>query len=94
MKLYILLANLQEQRLGRMTVHPTLSFAIMHAAIHDAVNSIDRTHMPYFLKVGECHEELYPDFEKTLDAHWTNQLLSQIPVESAANRSKAPAQRF
>ena len=64
MKLYILLANLQEQRLGRKTVNPTLSFAIMHAAIYDAVNNIDPTHMPYFVKVGECHEELYPDFEK------------------------------
>src|SRR6266542_6315765 len=29
------------------TVHPTRSFAIMHAAIYDAVNSIVRTHQPY-----------------------------------------------
>ncbi len=29
------------------TVHPTRSFAIMHAAIYDAVNSIVRTHTPY-----------------------------------------------
>src|SRR5438128_7954793 len=29
------------------TIHPTRSFAIMHAAIYDAVNAIDRTHMPY-----------------------------------------------
>src|SRR4029077_1208658 len=28
------------------TVHPTRSFAIMHAAIYDAVNAIDRTHRP------------------------------------------------
>ena len=26
------------------TIHPTRSFAIMHAAIYDAVNAIDRTH--------------------------------------------------
>jgi hypothetical protein len=26
------------------TVHPTRSFAILHAAIYDAVNAIDRTH--------------------------------------------------
>jgi PAP2 superfamily protein len=31
------------------TVHPTRSFAIMHAAIYDAVNAIDRTHKPYFV---------------------------------------------
>src|SRR6266478_2651951 len=29
------------------TVHPTRSFAILHAAIYDAVNAIDRTHRPY-----------------------------------------------
>src|SRR5580704_13149479 len=29
------------------TVHPTRNFAIMHAAIYDAVNAIDRTHKPY-----------------------------------------------
>src|SRR3979490_2827384 len=31
------------------TVHPTRSFAIMHAAIYDAVNTIDRTHRPYLV---------------------------------------------
>lgn len=34
------------------TVHPTRSFAMMHAAIYDAVNSIDRTHAPYLIKVS------------------------------------------
>ena len=34
------------------TVHPTRSFAMMHAAIYDAVNSIDRTHTPYLVKVS------------------------------------------
>jgi len=33
------------------TVHPTRSFAVMHAAIYDAVNSIDRTHTPYVAMV-------------------------------------------
>jgi membrane-associated phospholipid phosphatase len=33
------------------TIHPTRSFAIMHAAIYDAVNAIDRTHKPYFLRL-------------------------------------------
>jgi hypothetical protein len=31
------------------TVHPTRSFAIMHTAIYDAVNAIDRTHRPYLV---------------------------------------------
>ena len=34
------------------TVHPTRSFAMMHAAIYDAVNAIDRTHSPYLVKVS------------------------------------------
>jgi hypothetical protein len=29
------------------TVHPTRSLAILHAAIYDAVNSIDQSHAPY-----------------------------------------------
>jgi hypothetical protein len=29
------------------TIHPTRSFALMHAAIYDAVNAIDGTHRPY-----------------------------------------------
>ena len=33
------------------TVHPTRSFAIMHAAIYDAVNAIDRTHQPYLVRL-------------------------------------------
>src|SRR5438094_3818911 len=33
------------------TVHPTRSFAIMHAAIYDAVNAIDRTHRPYLVRL-------------------------------------------
>jgi len=34
------------------TVHPTRSFAILHAAIYDAVNSIDRTHAPYLIRLS------------------------------------------
>src|SRR5438874_13200976 len=33
------------------TVHPTRSFAILHAAIYDAVNAIDRTRTPYLVQV-------------------------------------------
>jgi PAP2 superfamily len=34
------------------TIHPTRSFAIMHAAIYDAVNSIARTHHSYFVQLN------------------------------------------
>jgi hypothetical protein len=33
------------------TVHATRSFAILHASIYDAVNSIERTHRPYLVDV-------------------------------------------
>jgi hypothetical protein len=33
------------------TIHPTRNFAILHAAIYDAVNAIDRTHAPYRVRV-------------------------------------------
>src|ERR1700687_206766 len=32
-------------------IHPTRSFAIMHAAIYDAVNAIDRNHKPYLVRL-------------------------------------------
>ena len=31
------------------TVHPTRSFAMMHAAIYDAVNNIDGSHQAYLV---------------------------------------------
>jgi hypothetical protein len=34
------------------TIHPTRSYAIMHAAIYDAVNAIDRTHEPYLVRLS------------------------------------------
>jgi hypothetical protein len=34
------------------TVHPTRSFAIMHAAIYDAVNAIDRKHRPCLVRLS------------------------------------------
>src|ERR1700751_194988 len=32
------------------TIHPTRSFALLHAAIYDAVNNIDRPHRLYLVK--------------------------------------------
>jgi hypothetical protein len=35
------------------TMHPTRSFAILHAAIYDAVNAIDQTHRPYAVRFSD-----------------------------------------
>jgi hypothetical protein len=35
------------------TIHPTRSFAILHAAIYDAVNAIDQTHKPYAVRFSD-----------------------------------------
>jgi hypothetical protein len=47
------------------TVHPTRSFAILHAAIYDAVNAIDRTHKSYLVRLvgvsGHASEEAAAD---------------------------------
>ena len=75
------------------TIHPTRSFAIFHAAIYDAVNSIDRTHAPYLIRLSSraasqeaaaaaaAHEVLiglYPSFSAQLDAQ-LQQSLAQVP---------------
>jgi hypothetical protein len=82
------------------TVHPTRSFAIMHAAIYDAVNAIDGTHKPYLVRLSAsrfasqeaaaataAHEvlvNLYPKFQATLDAQ-LQQALVQIPNTGKAD---------
>src|SRR4029077_12032838 len=76
------------------TVHPTRSFAIMHAAMYDAVNAIDGTHKPYLVRLSASHfasqeaaaaaaahevlVKLYPNFQATLDAQ-LQQALAQFP---------------
>ena len=81
------------------TIHPTRSFAIMHAAIYDAVNAIDGTHQPYLVRLGASHfasqeaaaaaaahevlVKLYPSFQATLDAQ-LQQALAQLPTRGKA----------
>jgi hypothetical protein len=76
------------------TIHPTRSFAIMHAAIYDAVNVIDGTHKPYLVRLSASHfasqaaaaaaaahevlVKLYPSFQATLDIQ-LQQALAQLP---------------
>jgi hypothetical protein len=82
------------------TIHPTRSFAIMHAAIYDAVNAIDGTHKPYSIRVAAFHSasqeaaaaaaahevlvKLYPTFQATLDAQ-LQQALAQLPNAGRAD---------
>jgi hypothetical protein len=51
------------------TVHPTRSFAILHAAIYDAVNSIDRTYTPYLVRLGGAPRSASQDAAATAAAH-------------------------
>ncbi len=51
------------------TVHPTRSFAIMHAAIYDAVNSIDRTHKPYLVHLSTPPQDASEDAAADAAAH-------------------------
>src|SRR5712691_2768131 len=75
------------------TVHPTRSFAILHAAIYEAVNSIDQKHERYLIRLSAraasqevaaaaaAHEvliALYPSFSAQLDAQLQRSLL-QVP---------------
>jgi hypothetical protein len=82
------------------TIHPTRSFAIMHAAIYDAVNAIDGTHQPYLVRLGASHfasqeaaaaaaahevlVKLYPSFRATLDAQ-LQQAPAQLPSRGKAD---------
>ena len=51
------------------TVHPTRSFAIMHAAIYDAVNAIDKTHEPYLVRLRDVSRSASQDAAASSAAH-------------------------
>jgi hypothetical protein len=51
------------------TVHPTRSFAIMHAAIYDTVNAIDRTHAPYLVRLSHASRFASQDAAAATAAH-------------------------
>jgi hypothetical protein len=71
-------------------IQPTRNFAILHAAIYDAVNAIDRTHEPYLISVRAPRDAsetaaadaaahtalvgLYPGQQSMLDADYTAEL--------------------
>src|ERR1700730_4474375 len=51
------------------TVHPTRSFAVMHAAIYDAVNAIDGTHDPYLVRLKRISPRASQDAAAASAAH-------------------------
>jgi PAP2 superfamily len=51
------------------TVHPTRSFAILHAAIYDAVNAIDRTHRPYLVRLSGVPQDASQEAAAAAAAH-------------------------
>src|SRR6202049_2637953 len=51
------------------TIHPTRSFAIMHAAIYDAVNAIDGTHAPYLIRLTRVSPAASQDAAASAAAH-------------------------
>jgi hypothetical protein len=75
-------------------IQPTRNFAILHAAIYDAVNSIDRTHKPYLISVHAPRGAseiaaadaaarttlvgLYPAQQSSIDATYAAEL-AQVP---------------
>jgi PAP2 superfamily len=53
------------------TVHPTRSFAIVHAAVYDAVNAIDATHEPYLVRVEHVSPHASQEAAAVAAAHET-----------------------
>ena len=51
------------------TIHPTRSFAIMHAAIYDAVNTIDGAHQPYLVNLSGVSPSASQDAAAAAAAH-------------------------
>ena len=51
------------------TVHPTRSFAIMHAAMYDAVNAIDGAHTPYLVHFTNVSRSASQDAAAAVAAH-------------------------
>jgi PAP2 superfamily protein len=51
------------------TIHPTRSFAIMHAAIYDAVNAIDRKHKPYLVRLSGVSRDASQEAAAAAAAH-------------------------
>ena len=60
------------------TIHPTRSFAMLHGAIYDAVNAIDRTHAPYVVNLPGAFRRASEDAAAAAAAHGV--LVALYPV--------------
>jgi hypothetical protein len=68
------------------SVHPTRSFALMHAAIYDAVNAIDQHHQPYVVHLTNVSRDASQDAAAAAAAH--DVLVALYPSFSAALDAK------
>jgi hypothetical protein len=57
------------------TIHSTRSFAIMHAAIYDAVNSIEGTNQPYLVRLAGAPRDASQEAAAVVAAH---EVLAQL----------------
>ena len=64
------------------TIHPARSFAILHAAIYDAVNAIDRTHRPYLVRLSGVSRDASQEAAASAAAHEV--LVALYPAFKAA----------
>ncbi len=64
------------------TIHPTRSFAILHAAIYDAVNAIEKDHRPYLAHHIDIKPGASPDAAANSAAHEV--LVTLYPSQRAA----------
>lgn len=65
----VLLSIVRTKGAQPATVHTTRSFAILHAAIYDAVNAIDRTHKPYAVELTRVPRDASRDAAASAAAH-------------------------
>jgi hypothetical protein len=65
----ILLRIVRTPGAQQASIHPTRSFAIIHAAIYDAVNSIDGTHRPYLMRVSGAPQDASQEAAAAVAAH-------------------------
>ena len=103
----ILLGILNTPGAQPATIHATRSLAIMHAAIYDAVDSIERTSAPYLVSIRSARRaspdaaaaaagytvlaNLYPGQQETLAAEFASSL-AQVP-DGSANRRRPRRRR-
>ena len=97
----VLLGLVTTQGVQPASIQPTRNFAILHAAIYDAVDAIDRTHEPYLIDVhaprnasetaaadAAAHAALvglYPSQQQMLDQTYAAEL-AEVPAGPARDQ--------